>query len=194
MELGTTTWFGEIWPKPRGVDAETQRIVNQVFSALLIGFAMCFTIGIYSLLGIFLNFSDSIPIYEKIFLAASMPVILGTFVYSWLLLCESKITAAVKIPLVTLFTIFSIGILISRDGFYDPTIYFTAFLLIIVATHFNEIAVIRMGRMITVLVVILFVAERSGLKVSPHPEPTYYHLFILVTGIYLTQFFLQHIV
>ncbi|MEM8858598.1 MAG: histidine kinase dimerization/phospho-acceptor domain-containing protein, partial [Chloroflexota bacterium] len=177
------------FPKPQNEDEDTQQKIDHLYTILVTGISLNLLLLIFS--PFLFIFSDQFSTYHLFLVyGVSIVTLVGCF-GSYLSLRLDNISKAFLILISFVVVGFISAILLSPDGLYDPGILAAAMILVMSSYYASE-STISFFTYATAFVLILeYILEVSGFKVTQHPVPPFFHLVLYLVFIFCSQWFLK---
>ncbi|MEM8857618.1 MAG: ATP-binding protein [Chloroflexota bacterium] len=175
--------------KPTHPDPQKQELINHVYATVIGGVSICFTIQLVVLAAL----PFGIISFGQFAVAFFIPLIMQLGLsYAYSKMNRLELDRMVEMIVVSGITMNGIAMFMSPDGFFDPAVFGSVLLLIVISYYMSERWVKISSKIFTGIFVLLFIAETTGFKTTAHPTPTLFHLAVIIAFIYASRWFLIH--
>ncbi|MFK7801799.1 MAG: sensor histidine kinase [Anaerolineae bacterium] len=173
-------------------DSTVHNKSKHFLQVLIVGLAVNFGSFFLGLIYIFANLSD-VAFNSPAVVIAIVTAIIGTgLIGAYLLLISGKAELSWALAFFLAFSGFWVGnLLTSSDGFYDPSFIIVPTLMVLMSYYISDFYIRMFGFGSIIIVAGLFCLEFFEIRVTDHPTVRFYHLAILLTSLFLTQYFLR---
>ncbi len=184
------SFLNKYFPKP--IHAEHQEKIDYVYSALVVGMFVCFTVVF--LTPFFYIYAQSFT-FQNLIISVCAPL----FLVFGCLQCYKRlqrieIEKSLNILILFVIIAYSAAIFGSADGFYDPGVFASALVMTVVSSYASQTSLSVFTYASIAVLIIEFLLERFGIKVTLHPEPPLFHLIIYIIFILGCRWFLKSLV
>ncbi|MEM9775906.1 MAG: ATP-binding protein [Chloroflexota bacterium] len=183
------SFIQKYFPKPQCEDQDTQQRIDHLYTILFIGIFLNLTLLL--LTPFIFIFSDQFDFYNLLLVYGVSSVTLGGCFFSYSSLRYQSIAKAFFVLMSVVVVGFIIGILFSPDGLYDPGIMAAVMIMVMASYYASETSISIFTYATAFVLIVEYVLEARGLKVTNHPVPTFFHLILYLMFIFCTRWFLK---